>query len=602
MNTQVETVDSSSVVSNIINISNTINPLLASTFATASTTGAPNEITVTSTEGFIEDQTVQFKVSTGTSFDANIATDGTVYFVDTIVNGTTFTIKDENDVQIVTAGGTGNMLVEVGGTPAVRVTASHSFTENDLVRIDGTLGSIQLNNNTFYVKIIDSNQFDLYSMPYDPTVGATNFPITTISTYEGSGYVWLAGSFIIVNQIATTSTAAALVNAGSFVLDETYTIVSLGDTDFTLIGAASNAVGVSFVATGVGAGTGTASIPNYITVTSTNQFVINTPVIFTGTTFGNIVAGTTYYIRDIISNTKFTISATRDGSEFVLTNDSGSMNVTQWEQDSTERLWVTINGYRVPSSKMKLNENNELSILNELIIGDEVIITSMIPSATPDRETYFNFVDSEGNASVYRANTGTKTWLIQPIYDLSSEIFVDDVTKLTNVIVQTENVPAVGTDGKYEIGLNADKRIITNVTIFNETTQQLIASDDYQVIVEELSPLVKIEPGVYINENDVLTVTILEGNLIYVNGEQIRFGTVDFDNNSLGSLTRGVNGTAKQNTIDKYTEVYGLLSKNRLSNVLYNLHWNSEVFNATLGDPLQISNTVAAEFLNSDII
>jgi len=46
--------------------------------------------------------------------------------------------------------------------------------------------------------------------------------------------------------------------AGYFVVGDTYTITTVGSTDFTLIGAASNTIGVSFTATGIGAGTGTA--------------------------------------------------------------------------------------------------------------------------------------------------------------------------------------------------------------------------------------------------------------------------------------------------------------------------------------------------------
>jgi hypothetical protein len=49
-------------------------------------------------------------------------------------------------------------------------------------------------------------------------------------------------------------------NAGSFSTGLTYIITSVGTTNFTAIGAASNTVGVSFVATGPGSGTGTASI------------------------------------------------------------------------------------------------------------------------------------------------------------------------------------------------------------------------------------------------------------------------------------------------------------------------------------------------------
>ena len=51
-----------------------------------------------------------------------------------------------------------------------------------------------------------------------------------------------------------------LTNAGSFVIGEQYKIVAVGSTDFTLIGATSNAVGTIFTATGAGTGSGTASI------------------------------------------------------------------------------------------------------------------------------------------------------------------------------------------------------------------------------------------------------------------------------------------------------------------------------------------------------
>jgi len=50
------------------------------------------------------------------------------------------------------------------------------------------------------------------------------------------------------------------VVAGAFILGVTYEIMSIGTTDFTLIGAVANTVGLTFVATGVGAGTGTACV------------------------------------------------------------------------------------------------------------------------------------------------------------------------------------------------------------------------------------------------------------------------------------------------------------------------------------------------------
>lgn len=52
---------------------------------------------------------------------------------------------------------------------------------------------------------------------------------------------------------------ALTITAGSFIVGHQYTIASVGTTNFTLIGAASNTVGVAFIATGVGSGTGTAT-------------------------------------------------------------------------------------------------------------------------------------------------------------------------------------------------------------------------------------------------------------------------------------------------------------------------------------------------------
>lgn len=53
------------------------------------------------------------------------------------------------------------------------------------------------------------------------------------------------------------------VAAGSFVAGRRYKIATVGTTDFTLIGASANTVGVIFQATGVGTGTGTATTEPY---------------------------------------------------------------------------------------------------------------------------------------------------------------------------------------------------------------------------------------------------------------------------------------------------------------------------------------------------
>ena len=326
----------------------------------------------------------------------------------------------------------------------------------------------------------------------------------------------------------------------------------------------SNNVGTTFVATGTGTGTGTATA--------------------------------IYYVYDIESATEFRVTAVRDGDPYTVTTATGSMNVTQWEQSNVDRVWVTVNGYRIPSSALRLNPDNNLSILTTIEPGDVVIVTSMIPTATPNQAVYIQNVNKSGTQSVYRANSLTRTWLTQPLQNVDTIIYVEDVTKVTENIVQIETAPAP-VDGITSIGLEGDKRIITQVIVKNGATT--LPSTSYYVDLENLAPILRITAGV--TTGDTLTITVILGNLIYVNGEQIRFTTVDFDANTLSGLQRGANGTGEQTYIPEYTTVYGILSGNQLPAVYNGFSWNSFNYNLVDGDPLQISTTYSANFLNADV-
>jgi hypothetical protein len=91
-----------------------------------------------------------------------------------------------------------------------------------------------------------------FVLPAAPSVvpGTDTIPIAYPNGYIISGYV-----------------------AGTFKVGVTYTIQSVSNTDFTLIGASANTVGVSFIATGVGSGSGTASAKEYILYATLDQIV-----------------------------------------------------------------------------------------------------------------------------------------------------------------------------------------------------------------------------------------------------------------------------------------------------------------------------------------
>lgn len=75
--------------------------------------------------------------------------------------------------------------------------------------------------------------------------------------------------------------------------------------------------------------TATGVAANIITVDSTSKMSVGQPIVFRGTAFSgaSIVAGTTYYILTITSNTTLTISATAGGAVFAAGTGTGSMTV-----------------------------------------------------------------------------------------------------------------------------------------------------------------------------------------------------------------------------------------------------------------------------------
>ena len=77
------------------------------------------------------------------------------------------------------------------------------------------------------------------------------------------------------------------------------------------------------------AATVTTSSTNAITCLSTTNFTAGRQVVFTGSImFGGIEENITYYVKSVINATSFTITATQNGPEFILTDGSGFVTVT----------------------------------------------------------------------------------------------------------------------------------------------------------------------------------------------------------------------------------------------------------------------------------
>ena len=224
-----------------------------------------------------------------------------------------------------------------------------------------------------------------------------------------------------------------------------------------------------------------------------------------------------------------------------------------------------------------------------------------MPSATPNETSYINLVDKNNEAAVYRANSQTRTFLRSALNDIDNEIYLDDLSKVTHSDTRMYMVMAPMVDG-YEFGLYANKEVICGIIVRNETKGINIPQTQLEIHIEALSPVLIINDNSnYLEEGDELMITVIEGRDLIINGEYIKFYSCDPELNSVGNLQRGANGTGMQLSIPKYTEVYGLLPENRMLASDYNKTWNSYTYNTVEGDPLSISTTTAAVFLNSNI-
>ena len=75
--------------------------------------------------------------------------------------------------------------------------------------------------------------------------------------------------------------------------------------------------------------TATTASTDAITITDTSWMVANeTAIVFAATTFGNIVAGTVYYVKTILNATTFTVSLTKGGVIVALADGTGTSAVS----------------------------------------------------------------------------------------------------------------------------------------------------------------------------------------------------------------------------------------------------------------------------------
>ena len=302
----------------------------------------------------------------------------------------------------------------------------------------------------------------------------------------------------------------------------------------------------------------------------------------------------------VVGNTYGTYFVNGAGSGGYIWKYSNTIQLTQPSFDviDVNRLFVHINGTRVTPDNLRINQpNNRLSIMSPIALGETVIVTSYMPSPTPNELWYTLLVNKKGEMTIANSNIQNRTWLVEPLFPTDTTISVKDVSKLVDVTYEQIRVSYNTTTENLYCFLNYNIVDIVLLTVYNFTTGTELAKTSYYLNTVNSTTEVIFTAGV--EDNDILEFTLRFGDTVIINGEKITFRGINIEENTITNIVRGAEGTAVLPVHEIYSNVLSLSTKDVLDPFYYDKVWNSDDYSAN-GDPLQISNSVPANFLKRD--
>jgi len=265
------------------------------------------------------------------------------------------------------------------------------------------------------------------------------------------------------------------------------------------------------------------------------------------------------------------------------------------------KAWVTLNGRRLPSTAYHYSSANHL-VIPGVQNGDNIIVTAFVDGGSPNPSGFKLLVDKTGVQSAYRANPTDRTWLTVDFGLTDTTMYLNDVSKIVEVVTVTNTVTQISSliniDNDNDIGflLNFNTNAITRVEAFNVTKGTIIPSENVELeMYKGAGGVAFYDPHTVVG--DLIKFTVYVGNLIETNGERIQFTSVDPTTNTITGLTRNAQNTATT-AHNQYDYVYSLSPTRKLDPSQMSILWNSSNY-APFGDPVSVSTTAAAEFLNS---
>ena len=455
-----------------------------------------NLITCLSTTGLTVGMPIAFSATLGTIASA------TTYYVLSVNSPTTFTVA-------TTWGGQVLIMINAYNYSYVQASTANLTLGQPLVFTGSVFGGI-IAYNTYYVATVPSATTFTLANSLGSAISTAGTP-TVIITTAAAGYML---AYPATGSTTTTGAVVGGESTGAFgsstyglIIGTQYMITSIGSTNWTTYGAATNTVGTIFTATAqgaaygagsfqIGAGTGTAIelvglmgnmnapiaanppaifVGPTITVTgingtqlytpgNTNFLAVNQAVVFTGYTFiSGITAGLTYFIQSIVSSNVFTLSATSGGG--VLTFTTGSNTLTMQILNSMGTSLVPYQTYYTQSTPNPI----AWSISSTTVQTPSITISSVATGTTITTGSY-NVVAVSAVGNLITAGTTVGLVVGQPI------IFPSSV--LGNIITNTVYyVQTIYSPIQFSISTTATGQAFNPGTATGNVTMQIATAN-----------------------------------------------------------------------------------------------------------------------------
>jgi hypothetical protein len=294
-------------------ISNSVS--LASTSFTAYPTISGAQVSTTVSVGVNGTNTITVLSTTGvvigmTAVAGGIASSATV----TAINGSVITLSANNTSTV-----TGSVLF---GQNAINVSSVNGISVGQYLfstsALDPTNGGIPNNTRVSSIvgtKIILNNTVTYGTLGFTATFASLAPTITPYSISTTTTASVATGA-----QVLTLNSTAGLylgLNVLGVGIPANTTITSIGTNNTIALNQTLPSYAITITATAVSS--------NLVTVSSTANLAAGMPIKLSGTAFGNLVTGNTYYVNTIYSGSTMTISTSFGGAVMSQVTASGTM-------------------------------------------------------------------------------------------------------------------------------------------------------------------------------------------------------------------------------------------------------------------------------------